>query len=918
MRNRTTWRRVGRWAGAGLYAAMVMGVTVAIVVALRAYIYDPNPDILRFVYEGEEIKLLEPRAFYLALVAPVVLALAYANLTDFSWFQRIINIGLRLALLAAMILALARPSVSRYESKMCTVYLVDVSESVPEVVLGPARDLVQRGMDTRGTHLVRLITFAERPLVVPLPATGEVAPILRHEGPRAGLATNPAAALRLSYGLCPRDHLTRAVLITDGNQNRGDLLAEAATAADFGVRLYTHEIEFEPEPEVMVMNLEFPDVVELSAPFNLTAEIYSNRETTARINLTQNEFRDIRGQTVDLQPGINRVDLVAEVYEPGIRRFTLDVLPDGPDRFRENNTFVRTIVVEGRPRVLYVEGEDRSRIYLQRALDRERNDLANFDLEVRGARAFPTTLDEMVNFDLIILSDVHADFISRTAMTNVQRYVREHGGGFLMVGGERSFGPGGYDNTLFEDIAPVTFDMQRQRDTPSLAVMLVIDRSGSMSGARLEMAKEAARAVVDMLAPQDSIGVLTFDHATYHTVRLQPATNRGRIRDDIGRISLGGGTDIFMALTDAYVEMIGYPARIRHAILLTDGEASWSGIADVVNSMRADGITVSSVAIGREADRALLEMIADLGGGRFYATNDPNNIPQIFVQETSQVARTNLVEEPFRAVPVRRSQATAGIAWDSTPYLLGYVQTQAKRGAEVLLQTERGDPLLARWRVGLGRVGVFTSDVKNRWAVEWVRHRMFPQFWAQVVRDMMRVRSDDVLMMRTEISEGRAHIIVDAIDENDRFINGLVSVVEVTGPDRDRRSVDLEQTAAGRYEGSFELDAYGPYMLQAEHTFEGSTVAISTGSLTYPFPDEYLSFEPNRELPRQAAALTGGGVDPEPEALWDPLDELTEVREELWPYALFLALGILMLDLLMRRVRLFGRRPVRWGRVIAG
>ncbi len=910
-------RRTMRIVGGTLYAALVVVIAAAIASWLYRVLWLPQPEILELTVQGHEVKLLEPRALWLLLAAPVVLTLQWFNLTDFHWFQRILNVMLRLALLAALVVALARPSVSRFDSKLCTVYLVDVSESVPDEVLVQARDIVQAGQASRGTHQVSLVTFAARPQVVPMPpGAGEVAPIRRHAGEDAGLASDPSAALRLSYGLCPQDHIKRAVLITDGNQNRGNLAAEAATAAEFGVRLYTWEIPFEPAPEIMVRDLELPDDVRLSEPFTMIADIYSNRDTTARLDLTQNEFRDALGQQVELTRGVNRIELTAEVYEPGFRRFTLEVRPDGEDRFEDNNTYVRTVTVEGRPRVLYVEGESRSRTYLSRALDRERNDLANFDLEVRDQHGFPNSVEEMANFDLIILSDVHANDISRSAMSAVRTWVRELGGGFIMVGGERSFGPGGWDNTPLEEISPVTFDMERQRDMPSLAIMLVIDRSGSMDGIKLEMAKDAARAVVDLLGPQDSVGVIAFDDRPETVVRMQSASNRSRIRADIGRIGSGGGTDIFPALQEAFLEMMTTRARLKHVIVLTDGQAPWDGIADLASAMRAEGMTVSSVAVGREADRALLEMVAELGGGRFHATNDPNNIPQIFMQETTQVARTNLVEEPFRAVPVRRGQALRGINWESAPYLLGYVQTQARRGAEVYLETERGDPLYARWRVGLGRVAVFTSDIKNRWAVEWVRSSMYPQFWAQVVRDLMRVETEDTLDMDATIRDGVARIVVDAIDSGDRFVNGLESTVEVIGPDGSRESLELQQVAAGLYEATYELPAYGPYRLEAEHTLDGDTVAVSFGALTWPYPDEYQTFEPRVETGRRAAALTGGGIDPTPDELWDPGDELTEYRDELWPHALFAALALFVLDLLMRRVRLFGRRPIAWRSVL--
>jgi hypothetical protein len=224
--------------------------------------------------------------------------------------------------------------------------------------------------------------------------------------------------------------------------------------------------------------------------------------------------------------------------------------------------------------------------------------------------------------------------------------------------------------------------------------------------------------------------------------------------------------------------------------------------------------------------------------------------------------------------------------------------------------------LLARWRLGLGHVGVFTSDLKNRWAVEWVRSNIYPQFWAQTVRDMMRVESEEELAMHTEVREGVARITVDAINESDRFINGLVSAIQVTRPDGTDDAIELRQVAAGRYQAEYELSDYGPYLLEAQHSLDGDSFATSFGSVTYPYPDEYLTFEPSREVGRRAAELTGGSIDPTPGELWDPMGEEIEYRRELWPFVLFAALALFFVDLLFRRIRVLSRKPVRWNRVV--
>jgi uncharacterized protein YegL len=473
-----------------------------------------------------------------------------------------------------------------------------------------------------------------------------------------------------------------------------------------------------------------------------------------------------------------------------------------------------------------------------------------------------------------------------------------------------------------ERLLPVRMDAERRRNQPSLALALVIDRSGSMSGQKMELAKEAARATAEMLGSDDYISVVGFDSAPERIVRMQSARNRLRILRDISRMTARGGTQIFPALDMAYQDLAVTRARVKHVILLTDGQAPESGIAELVQVMRAEGITVTTVGLGSDVNRVLLESVASLGGGRSYFTNDPHNVPRIFMRETTTVARSAAVEEYFQPMVVQNADFLRGIDIRSAPYLHGYVATRRKpTPAQVILQSDLGEPILARWRVGLGWSLAWTSDVKNRWAVEWLRWPQYSRFWTQLVREHMRQRRRETLDMTAEVLDGEVRVTVDAIDPGDRFMNDLDSVLTVEGPmgapaaregvdnaqARVRETHALRQTAPGLYEARFPLERYGSFMLTATHERQGRPVAESTAQLANPYPREYLTFEPNQALLDRAAEVTGGGALGAMDALFDAGDETIRSHEELWPRLLFVALGLFLLDLLLRRVRLFDR-----------
>jgi Mg-chelatase subunit ChlD len=914
-----------------LIVLVVATAAVAVAVDLLTRAYD-----LRWTLGGEEYELLSPGMLLVVAVTPFLVWVVSRSLADLPRIQRYLAVALRTGLIVVLALCLARLARTTETTRVSTIFLVDVSESVPDGALEDARALVQDAWAARGDNDVQLVTFARDARVVGLASGSDEVPTLeRHVPPdaedrSAGAASNLAAALQLAYGLYPPGHLRRAVLVSDGGQTHGDLLAEASRAASFGVRVYYHPYRRGAPAEVAVRDLELPERIEVGEPFHVRARLFASRPADARIRLYQGEtLNGLDGvRDVTLEAGDNEIELDSIVRIAGPVTYRLSVEPGGDDRFGANNEFENTVVVPGRPAVLYVEGARGRGSYLAQALTS-----GDFEVDVRSPRAIPTSLRELERFDFFILSDVSADQVSLTQMDAIERYVRDVGGGFLMAGGEDGFGLGGWQGTRMERLLPVRMDSERRRDQPSLGLALVIDKSGSMNGQKMELAKEAASATAELLGSDDYIEVIGFDSSPERVVRMQSARNRVRILRDIGRLTARGGTSIFPAMDMAYQDLAVTRARIKHVIMLTDGQSPEQGIPELTQAMRAEGITVSTVGLGADVNRALLTSVANLGGGRSYFTSDPHNIPRIFMRETTTVARSSAVEEYFQPTVVERADFLRGIDLASAPFLHGYVATRAKPSpAQVVLESELAEPILARWRVGLGWSMAWTSDVKNRWAVEWLRWPAFSRFWAQLVREHMRQRRRQTLDMRAEVTGDEAHVVVDAIDQADQFLNGLDSTVTLVGPMgapepprrrdgedapthtrdgrryRERHELPLRQTAPGRYEASFPLERYGSFVLTAEHRREDRVIAESHAQLKNPYPREYMTLEADEALLARAADVTGGGAEPTPDVLFDPQGEEITYHEELWPKLLYLALLLFVLDLLLRRVRLFDRR----------
>lgn len=855
--------------------------------------------------------LLSPGYLGLVCLLPYLWLVHRSSLVDLSGAQRVMSLFVRAALLVLIATALSRPSTISHENRVSTAFLVDVSQSISAGQLAKAAQLFDRYYAARGDNDVQLITFAKEPRAHDLASKDSgTAKVTRHL--RGAEHTDIQAAIQHAYGLFPENLVPRIAILSDGNETAGDLLAESYRAAERGVQLNILKLPERNERELMINELRLPKDVRMGAPFALEATIFSSHPAKATLTLYKDEFiNGLEGQKqVQLERGLNRVQFKSLVRESGFVNYRLALKTAARDTFNSNNTSTATLVVLGRPRVLYVEGEPLYAGYLKTALENEK-----FEVVVRGPHGLPSTAAQLAKFDAVILSDVAATYVSLGQMAAIQSYVRDLGGGFIMIGGQNSFGAGGYYGTRLEKILPVRFDTERKRSQPSLGLVLCIDRSGSMSGTKMALAKEAAKATAELLGSSDLLGVLAFDSSVHNTVRLQRASNRLRIINNISGLRSGGGTNIRPCLQEAFNQLQLASAKVKHVILLSDGQSSYSGIPELVDEMVGQRITVTAVGVGGGADRTLLQMIAERGNGRFYHTDDANNIPKIFTKETTKVARSALVEELVKARVAKHANVIKGINIAGSPFLRGYVSTKAKRLSEVILVSDYGEPLLALWRVGLGKTAAFTSDAKSRWAVDWLRWPGYAKFWSQLVREIMRHRINRSFEMTATAQSGHVDVRVDAIDRQDRFINGLDSTITVFDPTKPQQkwTYPLRQTAAGRYAARFKLKKYGSFLVRAKHRLNGKVVAESLATVAVPYPEEYLRWGVAEERLRRAATISGGRISPTPEQLFAPAARRVRYHKDLWPLFLYVIIGLLFLDILLRRIRLFGYRDVSTG-----
>ena len=852
------------------------------------------------------MEIARPFLLFLLLLLPALYYGYRRSLVNLTRTQRIVSLIIRAIIVVLLILSVADLQYLKTDDELAVIFLADISDSISADGLETSTDYINRALESRGAgQQAGIIGFTDRAEILKdlhgdsedeLDLAGIKQSWLEADG-EAGDATNIAQAVEMAWGVFPANANKRIVLVTDGVETQGDAIHTGLRGQDFGVQIDTVPLYPSDEPEVMLERIDAPVQVKQGEPFSLEVLVHSNHEDIAEIRLFKNKF-EAAVQEVRLVAGENRVLFTQTSTESGT--LTFDALARSTQDTRyDNNRALGIVVVAGKPKVLLIDENEPQARYLAQALED-----ADIRVNVRNGLGVPDELADLQNYDLVVFADVPANRLSEKQMELIRTYVQDLGGGFMMLGSENSFGLGGYYKTPIEAILPVRTDTEKKKETPSLAMVLVIDKSGSMSGIKIELAKEAARGAVELLGRRDKIGVVAFDGSPFWISEMHSASDKMYISDQIGSITASGGTNLYPALQQAYLALTETNAKLKHVIVLSDGMSQpgdWYGIA---TSMRAERITISTVGIGSGADMNLLGNLANWGGGRDYFTQDPYNIPQIFAKETITASKSAIIDEPFIPQMIKPTQVLSGIDLQVAPFLLGYVATQPRPTAEIFLVSDRGDPLLASWQYGLGKSVAFTSDAKARWASDWLEWPGYAKFWTQLVRDTMRKSTLSNFQAEIKQEKGNAHLAIDALGETGDFLNELKSDISLIAPDLKKKQLAVAQTAPGRYELDFPTKDVGPYFVNIMQKRSGEIVNTQVTGTVVSYPDEYLVHNADETGLKQLASVSGGRFNLPPEDTFRSPEQPVVLRIHLWRPFLIIALLLLLADIALRRIDL--------------
>ena len=790
--------------------------------------------------------------------------------------------------LVSLLLALAGPQVISHLRENYVYFVVDSSGSISRPreelfglidSLAVEREHVHYGLILFGAEAALDQGFAPR-----LDLEG-VSTIVSREG------TDIAAALKLALESFPEEGGKAIVLLSDGLPTEGNLEEQLARAESEGVRVSVLPL-YPRAKEVWLDGLSLPREVPAGTEFPVELTLGTLAATEVRLLLYRDE-QLLRVAELRLERGENRIALRDRLEEPGVHRYRAYLIADH-DGILENNRLEAAVLVGGPPEVLLLQrGDDGAAARLLEA--------GGYDYHRASISSFPWEPPALAPYRLVILDNLRLTRLGRRAVAALEGYI-EGGGGLLLIQGQRAVE--GLRATELEKILPVTYEAREPAQAPSLAIVFVLDRSSSMTGRKIEFLKEAAAASVEALDEQDLIGLVAFDTAYEWIVPLRSAGTKEEIYHRISGIEAAGGTDLLPALEEAFHKLSETEAKLKHIVVFSDGKTGHKlKFPPLVEEIREDKITLSAIAIGERADTQFLRELAERGGGRLYQVKDPEELPRVTLQETERAARERWITGEVEVTPGPYAYLLGELK--ALPDLGGYVVTYPKEAGEVVLLSERGDPLLSFWNLGLGRVGVLNADLEGRWSRKWLDWNELSGLFTRIVGQVLGRPPGEEITVRAEVARGALQVTADIVDHGWWAelleVRGVLSSAE--GP---LREFALEQIAPGRYRTQVESLAPGSYLLSLIAAREGREIASHKEPLTIPYSEEYRRIGVDELLLEEIAAETGGayieGGLPEELLAGRPVRK----TEEVWPLGILLGLLAFIADLILRKLPLGG------------
>ena len=836
------------------------------------------------------------------VLLPILVFLVYywsrKSLSGLGRWRRRLAITARFAVLSLIVLALAEPQIVWRNDRLTTLYAVDLSQSVPRDKIEPMLNFVRQSTleHRQAEDLAGMVVFSKNARVEVPPAPSEI----RFLGVESSLDTDNtdlAGALKLAMGSFPEDSARRIVLISDGNQNRGNAFEQALQAKAQGIQIDVLPVNYnyDNQQEVLVEKVSLPSDVKVGETVNLNVVLRATAPAKGQLQVFQSDSKGGRTPAtgneqpipVDLPRGVSVFTLKQVITEASFYRFVAEFIPDRntADSRAVNNIAEGFTHARGAAKVLLIESKRGEHASLIKALREKKIEVDTLLAPTIdgggdvGGDQLPTDIGQLQPYDAVILGNVPKDSFSANQIALLEKNVHDMGAGLVMLGGSSSFGAGGWRNTPVEKALPVDMEIKSMKVTGKGALVMIMHASEIAEGNYWQ--KVVAQEALKTLSPMDMAGMLHWQGTESWLFTLRNIEgNRDIMLRAIDRMTPGDMPDFDPSLIMAAKALGATDAASRLIIVISDGDPTPPS-ARAIAALKQAKVQVTSVLTAAHGnDVQGLRTMQDLATqtkGRFYNVTSPRALPRIYQKETRMISRPLIFErgQPWAPVLAGSTEPIQGLP-NSYPGITGLVLTSLKENelVECPLQSPEPkgqvNPLLAHWNYGLGRSVAFTSDAGFKWTTGWQNWDHYAAFWSQVIRWSMRPTDNGNLSMTLRREDGKVKVLVDALDKRQQFLNFLQIQGAVVRPDSAVNSPDknpnenqlqLVQTAPGRYEATIEnAEARGNYFVSLAYKGPDGSKGIVSSGVSVPYSEEYKELRSNQDELESLARITGGSV----------------------------------------------------------
>ncbi|MCT4621797.1 MAG: VWA domain-containing protein [Marinisporobacter sp.] len=745
---------------------------------------------------------------------------------NFSKKKFCIWASLRFLALTCLMLVMIKAQIIYTSQNTTTLFVVDQSLSVEKQKNQIESYINEQIKEKRGKDDFGIITFGKEPMIEN-PITKEFNHI-KFETQVEKNFTNIEKALSFATDFFPGNTNKRLVLFTDGNENMGKTENILGKMKEKNINSYIYPLKNKNKKDVQLTDLKIPENIHKGEIVPVSAIVDANIETEGTLYLFKNENK-ILEKGIRVNKGNNSFTFHVPIKEENIDfrgeiKFKEDFNPN-------NNILTRTILGKEETKVLII-GKKEDTKNLEGVLSS-----LNIEYQKNSPNEVVDTLKFLSKFDGFCLVNVSHKDLSKDFEKNLDICVKEQGKGLIVVGGEKTFALGEYKNTTLEKILPVSCRMKGNKKQPNTGLVLVIDASGSMEDEsygvkKLEMAKEAAQRSIEVLERDDYAGVLAFSDRVEWVVPFEKVEDKEKINEKIGKLASKGGTLIKPALSQSLEKLKGIDTKVKHMILLTDGQGEKQGYESLINTMKEEKITVSTVAFGKDADTHLLRDLSQHTDGRYYFAKDFHSIPEIFARETYLATKKYLNNRVFDPQIVNEAEF---FRENRVPSLKGYMGTGIKQNAKLILKSDQDDPILASWKYGLGNVVTFTSDLNGKWSENWIYWEGFQKFWGNMINYCLSTYDGEGMAVEMNKEGANLDVYVDTmLLDSDQMVE-----MSMQGPADIKEEMLLNQIRSGKFTGEAFLEKKGDYLVTFKLKKNGEIVKKTTRSIHLDYSPEY-------------------------------------------------------------------------------